>query len=69
MTPEVSDMIEPSRTLRREKARDEADHPMLAALRDLARETGAWLLLGSLGSTSRANRAMEGERRSPTARS
>ncbi len=48
MTPEVSDMIEPKRTARAEKARDEASHPMLAAFRDLARETGAHLLLGSL---------------------
>ena len=47
MTPEVSDMMEPKRPLRLEKARNEADHPMLAAFRDLARETGAWLLLGS----------------------
>ena len=48
MTPEVSDMIEPRRTLRLEKAQTEAAHPMLAAFRDLARETGAWLLLGSI---------------------
>jgi len=48
MTPEVSDMIEPRRGLRLEKARPEAEHPMLAAFRDLARETGAWLLLGSI---------------------
>ena len=48
MTPEVSDMIEPQRQARLEKARDEASHPMLAAFRDLARETGAYLLLGSL---------------------
>lgn len=48
MTPEVSDMIEPKRALRAEKARDEASHPMLAAFRELARETGAHLLLGSL---------------------
>ncbi len=48
MTPEVSDMIEPKRALRQEKARDEAAHPMLAAWRDLARETGAHLLLGSI---------------------
>jgi len=48
MTPEVSDMIEPKRALRLEKARDEASHPMLAAFRDLARETGAHLLLGSI---------------------
>jgi predicted amidohydrolase len=48
MTPEVSDMIEPDRKLRLEKARPEATHPMLEAGSDLARETGAWLLLGSL---------------------
>jgi len=48
MTPEVSDMIEPKRALRLEKARDEAAHPMLAAFRELARETGAYLLLGSI---------------------
>jgi len=47
MTPEVSDMMEPKRPLRIEKARNEANHPMLAACRELARETGAWLLLGS----------------------
>jgi deaminated glutathione amidase len=48
MTPEVSDMIEPNRALRLEKARREVEHTMLAAFRDLARETGAWLLLGSV---------------------
>jgi deaminated glutathione amidase len=48
MTPEVSDMIEPRRGLRLEKARDEANHPMLAAFRELAQETGAYLLLGSI---------------------
>ena len=48
MTPEVSDMIEPKRALRDEKARAESAHPMLAAFRDLARETGAHLLLGSI---------------------
>jgi predicted amidohydrolase len=47
MTPEVSDMMEPKRPLRLAKARSEAAHPMLAAFRELARETGAWLLLGS----------------------
>ena len=47
MTPEVSDMMEPKRAQRLAKARDEASHAMLAAFRDLARETGAWLLLGS----------------------
>jgi predicted amidohydrolase len=48
MTPEVSDMIEPKRSLRLEKSRDEASHPMLAGFRELARETGAHLLLGSI---------------------
>jgi deaminated glutathione amidase len=48
MSPEVSDMIEPKRSLRLEKAQTEAAHAMLAAWRELARETGAWLLLGSV---------------------
>jgi deaminated glutathione amidase len=48
MTPEVSDMMEPKRALRLAKAKTEAEHPMLAAFRDLARETGAHLLLGSI---------------------
>ena len=47
MTPEVSDMMEPKRPLRLAKAQSEASHAMLAAFRDLAREAGAWLLLGS----------------------
>jgi deaminated glutathione amidase len=47
MTPEVSDMMEPKRALRLQKVRNEANHPMLAAFRELACETGAWLLLGS----------------------
>jgi predicted amidohydrolase len=47
MTPEVSDMMEPKRPLRLAKAKDEANHAMLGAFRELARETGAHLLLGS----------------------
>jgi len=47
MTPEVSDMIEPKRALAADKARPEDQHAMVASFRDLARETGAWLLLGS----------------------
>ena len=47
MTPEVSDMIEPKRALALDKARNEDQNAMVAAFRDLARETGAWLLLGS----------------------
>jgi predicted amidohydrolase len=47
MTPEASNFIESGRR-RREKARRELDDPLLAGLRALARETGAWLLIGSL---------------------
>jgi predicted amidohydrolase len=47
MTPEVTDMIEPRRDAVFAKARPESDHAMLAACRDIARETGAWFLLGS----------------------
>jgi deaminated glutathione amidase len=47
MTPEASNFIESGRR-RREKARLEADDPFLAGTRSLARETGAWLLIGSL---------------------
>ena len=48
LTPENTGLVEPNRKLRREKARDEASHPVLAALREVARETGIWLLIGSL---------------------
>jgi deaminated glutathione amidase len=48
LTPENTGLIEPIGKLRREKARNEVNHPVLAALRDLARETGVWLLIGSL---------------------
>jgi deaminated glutathione amidase len=47
MTPEASNFIE-SGQRRREKARREADDPFLAGMRSLARETGTWLLVGSL---------------------
>ena len=47
MTPEASNFIESGRR-RREKARREADDPFLAGMRSVARETGAWLLIGSL---------------------
>ena len=46
-TPEVSNFIESGKR-RRDKARREADDPFLAGMRDLARETGAWILIGSL---------------------
>jgi deaminated glutathione amidase len=48
LTPENTGLIEPVGRLRREKARGEANHPVLAGLRDLARETEVWLLIGSL---------------------
>jgi len=47
MTPEVSNFIESGRR-RHERARSEADDPFLAGMRSAARETGAWLLIGSL---------------------
>src|SRR5260370_38522622 len=47
MTPEASNLIESGRR-RHDKARREADDPFLAGMRDLARELGIWLLLGSL---------------------
>src|SRR4051794_26621078 len=47
MTPEASNLIASGRQ-RRENARREMNDPFLAGMRDLARETGAWLLLGSL---------------------
>jgi len=62
MSPEVSDMIEPDRAERFRKARTEAEHPMLAAGRDLARELGVHLLLGSIvakiDETTLANRSL-----------
>jgi predicted amidohydrolase len=64
LTPENTGLTEPVGKLRREKARGEADHPVLAALRDVARETGAWLLIGSLAiDLSREPGTAEGERR------
>jgi len=47
MTPEASNLIESGKR-RRDKARREPDDPFLAGMRDLARELGIWLLLGSL---------------------
>lgn len=64
LTPENTGLIEPIGKLRREKARDEANHPVLAALREVARETGAWLLIGSLAvDISHETGIPEGERR------
>jgi deaminated glutathione amidase len=47
MTPEASNFIESGKR-RHEKARPEADDAFLAGMRELARETGGWLLIGSL---------------------
>lgn len=46
--PEMATMIEPRNDLVLEKAVPEAADPGLAAFRNLARETGAWILVGSL---------------------
>jgi predicted amidohydrolase len=48
LTPENVVLMEPVHALLKEKARPEADHPGVAAFADLARETGAWLMAGSL---------------------
>jgi len=62
LLPENVSMLEPSNRRQREKACLEEEHPALAAFRDLARETGAWLLVGSLsirvGDDMVANRSM-----------
>ncbi len=47
MMPEASNFIESGRR-RKDKARREADDPFLQGMRALAKELGAWLLLGSL---------------------
>jgi len=48
MMPETVNMMEPDRPQARAKATVEADDPFLAAARDWARDTGAWILLGSI---------------------
>lgn len=48
LLPEIVNMLEPKRALLLEKARPESDDVALAAFRALARETGIWLLAGSL---------------------
>src|ERR1700724_4879019 len=64
LPPENTGLTEPIGKLRREKARDEANHPVLAALREVARETGVWLLIGSLAvDLSREPGAADNERR------
>jgi len=64
MTPENTGLTEPNGKLRREKACDEANHPVLAALREVAKETGVWLLIGSLAiDLSREPETAPGEHR------
>jgi predicted amidohydrolase len=46
--PENLAMMEPDRAAALAKAVPEAEHPVLAAMQDLARETGAWILAGSI---------------------
>ncbi len=46
--PENCTLIEPVAAEALRKAPSEADHPALAAFAALARETGAWILVGSL---------------------
>lgn len=46
--PENTTMIEPIKGKALEKARPESEHPALPAFEALARETGAWILVGSL---------------------
>ena len=46
--PEVVALIEPDRARLVATAPEEAHHPALIAFRDLARETGAWILGGSI---------------------
>lgn len=48
-TPEITDMIEPNRAFRMQKAQPEASHPALAGFREAAAKAGAWLLIGSIG--------------------
>jgi len=56
MTPEITGMFEPKRDRHLAKATDEAANPALAAFRELARETGAWILVGSLAIKVEASR-------------
>jgi predicted amidohydrolase len=60
-TPENVAMIEPNRALRFEKAAPEESHPALAAFREMAAKTGAWVLAGSFavrtGGDKLANRS------------
>jgi len=54
--PEVVALIEPDRERLVATAPDEADHPALGAFAALARETGAWILAGSITVRARDGR-------------
>ncbi len=56
LTPENVALLEPVRALKLAKAEPEEGHQALAAFQDLARETGAWLLVGSLAVKVAADR-------------
>ena len=56
LTPEITAMFEPNREQHLVKAKAEAENPALAAFRELAKETGAWLLIGSMAVKIAADR-------------
>ena len=53
LTPEVTNCVSTSRDHQRSVLQHEDDDITLAALRDVAREAGIWLLIGSLGLKTR----------------
>ena len=53
LTPEVTNCVSTSRDHQRSVLQHEDDDITLAALRDVAQETGIWLLIGSLGLKTR----------------
>ena len=48
LTPEVTNIVSASRARQAAVLREEAEDPTLARLREVAAETGVWLLIGSL---------------------
>ena len=62
MTPEATNFIESGKR-RRDKARREADDPFLAGTCEFARDTGAWVLLGSLVIDPAGESGSDGEER------
>src|SRR5262245_46665195 len=47
-TPEMTNILEPRRSVLRDRLRSEADDPGIAAFAALARDLGIWLCAGSL---------------------